>query len=95
METLNELLPIIIYILLIVLIVLLIIIAVKVSKTMDKVNAMVDDVDGKLKALDPLFLLVETVTGKATLISDRFLSFVLGIVNKATDKKKKGKKEEE
>ncbi len=94
MEFLNEFLPIIIYILLIVLIILLIIIAVKVSKTMNKVDALVDDVDGKLKSLDPVFSLVEVVTGKATLISDRFLSFVLGIVEKVSNRKRKGKKEE-
>ena len=93
MVFLNEFLPIIIYILLIVLITILIVISIKVSKTMDKVDALVDDVDSKMKSLDPVFTLVEGVTGKATLISDRFLSFVLGIVNKLF-KNKKGNKEE-
>ena len=88
MEFLNEFLPIIIYILLIVLIILLIVIAIKVSKTMNKVDALVDDVDGKLKSLDPVFSLVEVVTGKATLISDKFLSFVLGITSKLFRTKK-------
>ena len=92
MEFLNELLPIIIYILLIVLIVLLIVIAIKVSKTMNKVDALVDDMDHKMKSLDPVFSLVEVVTGKATLISDRFLSFILGISKKLF--KNKGDKEE-
>ena len=88
MEYLSELLPIIIYILLIVLIIFLIIISVKVSKTMDKVDALVDDANRKMESLDPVFTLVETVTGKATLISDRFLSFVLGIATKLFKSKK-------
>ena len=93
MEFLNEFLPIIIYILLIVLITISIVIAIKISKTMDKVDAIVDDVDSKMKSLNPVFTLVEGVTGKATLISDRFLGFVLSIVNKLF-KNKKGDKEE-
>lgn len=94
MVFLNEFLPIIIYILLIVLITFLIVVTVKLSKTMDKVDSIVDDVDSKLKSLDPVFDLVEGVSGKANLISDRFLSFVLSFVNKLFKSKKKEKKEE-
>ena len=94
MEFLNEFLPIIIYILLIVLITILIVLAIKASKTMDKIDNMVDDVDSKLKQLNPVFELVEGVSSKATLISDRLLSFVLSMVNKLFKSKKKGKKEE-
>ena len=92
MAFLNEFLPIIIYILLIVLITFLIIIAIKVSKTMDKVDSLVEDVDNKMKSLNPVFDLVEGVSSKATLISDKFLGFVLRITNKLFSKK--GKKEE-
>lgn len=93
MAFLNEFLPIIIYILLIVLIILLIIIAIKVTKTMNKVDALVDDVDNKMKSLDPVFDLVEGVSSKATLISDKFLGFILRITNKLFSKKET--KEEE
>ena len=92
MGFLNEFLPIIIYILLIVLITILIIVAIKISKTMDKVDLLVDDTANKMKTLDSLFALVEGVSSKANLISDTFLSFVLSIVNKLF--KKKGNKEE-
>ena len=93
MGFLNEFLPIIIYILLIVLITILIIVAIKVSKTMDKVDAMADNLNNKLDSLDSVFTLVEGVTNKANLISDKFLSFVLGLVTKLF-KSKKEKKEE-
>ena len=93
MGFLNEFLPIIVNILLIVLITILIVVAIKVSKTMDKVDKLVDDVDGKMKSLDPVFDLVEGVTSKTTLISDRLLTFVLGIVNKLFKNKKDDKED--
>lgn len=92
MAFLNEFLPIIIYILLIVLITFLIVVTIKVSKTMDKVDSLVDDVDHKMKSLDPVFDLVEGVSSKATLISDKFLGFIMRIANKLFSNK--GKKEE-
>jgi len=93
MGFLNEFLPIIIYILLIVLVTIAIVIAIKLSKTMDKIDSMVEDVDSKLKSLDPVFNLVEGVTGKATIIGDRFLSFVLSLTNKLFKNKKENKEE--
>ena len=95
MVFLDEFLPIIIYILLIVLITILIIIAIKVNKTMDKVDNIADNIDGKLKSLDPAFDLVEGVTTKAGLISDKFLGFILNIVNKLFKSDKRKDKEEE
>lgn len=94
MVFLNEFLPIIIYILLIVLIILLIVVAIKVSKTLDKVDNTVSDVNDKLKSLAPAFTLVEGVTSKAGLISDKFLGFILSIVNKLFKNEKKDDKEE-
>ena len=92
--TLDEFLPIIIYILLIVLIILLIVVSVKVIKILNKVDVMADDIDKKLGSLDPVFNLVENVTKKTTLISDKFLSFILGITNKIFKSNKKENKEE-
>ncbi len=87
----NEFLPTIIYILLIVLIILLIILIVRLLKTMKKVDLIVDDVNNKVKSLDGVFSLVDGVTNKMNLISDRFLGFILSITNKLFGK---GKKEE-
>ena len=93
MGFLNEFLPIIIYILLIVLIVLLIMIAIKLSKTMDKVDLLVDDIDGKMKSLNPAFTLVEGVTSKANLLSDKFVNFIISISKKLFKNKKEDKEE--
>ena len=57
-EFLSAYLPILIYILLCILIVLLIIISVKVIKTMNRVESIVDDVDEKVKSLNGVFNVV-------------------------------------
>ena len=55
MEFLLDFLPIIIYILLIILITVCIGILLKTSKTIDKVNMLLDDVEMKLSTLDAFF----------------------------------------
>lgn len=84
----NEFLLTIIYILLIVLIVILILFTVKLLKTLSKVDLMIDDINGKIKSLDTAFTLVEGVSTKINLISDRFLGFILSIFNKIFGSKK-------
>ena len=94
MNFLNEFLPLMIYILLIVLIVLLIAFVIKASKTMDKVDKLIDDTNKKMEKIEPVFDLVEGVSASATALSDRFFGFIL----KVTDKlffRKKDKEEEE
>ena len=94
MEFLDALLPIIIYILLIVLIILLIIIAVRVIKTMDKVNVIVDNVIDKVESLDNLFYIIDGASSRLTLLSDRFIGFIIKIYDKLF-KKNKNRKDEE
>ena len=88
MNFLNEFLPIIINILLIVLIVMLIVLVIRTIKTMDKVDKMVDDVNKKMEALDPVFDLVEGVSSKASLVSDKFFGFIFNITDKLFSRKK-------
>ncbi len=90
---LNEFLPIILYILLIVLIILLIILIFRLINTLKKIDLIVDDVNNKVKSLDGVFNLVDGVSSKMNLISDRFLGFILSITNRLF-KDKKTKKEE-
>ena len=93
---LSEYLPILIYILLCILIILLIIISVKVIKTMNRVEGIVDDVDDKVKSLNGIFNVVDAVTDKLSalteVISDSIILFIKGIFKK---KKKKIEKEQE
>ena len=91
----NELLPIIIYILLIVLIILLIVLIIRLLKTMKKVDLIVDDINNKVKSLDGVFNLVDGVSSKMGLISDKFFGFILSITNKLFSKRKKEENEDE
>ena len=93
---LNEYLPILIYILLSILIVLLIIICIKVIKTMNRVEGIVDDVDDKVKTLTGVFTIIDTVTDKLSalteIISDSIVVFVKSIFKR---KRKKLENEED
>ena len=87
---LDTYLPVLIYILLCILIVLLIVICVKVIKTMNRVELIIDDVEGKVKSLSGIFNIVDSVTDKLSalteVISDSIILFVKGIFKR---KKKK------
>lgn len=87
---LSTYLPILIYILLCILIVLLIIISVKVIGTMNKVGEIIEDVDNKVKSLNGVFSIVDTVTDKLSalteVLSDSIILFVRGLFRR---KKKK------
>ena len=90
---LSSYLPILIYILLCVLLVLLIVICFKVIKTMNKVEDIVLDVDEKVKSLNGIFTIVDTVTDKLSalteIISDSIIIFVKSIFKHKKNKLEK------
>ena len=94
-EVLSAYLPIMVNILLCVLIVFLIIICIKIIKTMNKLETIVDDVDRKVQSLNGVFRIVDGVTDKLSelteVISDSIILFFRGLFKR----KKKNKKEEE
>ena len=87
-----------IYILLCILLGLLIVIAVRIIKTMNKVEMIVDDVDKKVKSLNGVFSIVDGVTDKLSalteVISDSVILFVKSIF-KRRKKKIDERKEDE
>ena len=92
----TETLTIMIYILLIILIIVAICIGIKLIVTLQKVDLLLDDVTAKVKTLDRVFELVDTVNDKIALIGDTVVGFVSGAVKRVfKDKKKKKKLEEE
>lgn len=94
-EVLSAYLPIMVNILLCVLIVFLIIICIKIIKTMNKLETIVDDVDRKVQSLNGVFRIVDGVTDKLSalteVISDSIILFFRGLFKR----KKKNVKEEE
>lgn len=96
--SLGEYMPILIYILLSILIILLIIICIKVIRTMNKIELIIDDVDKKVKSLNGVFSVVDSVTDKLSLltevVSDSIILFIKGIFKKRKNKIENKEEEE-
>lgn len=86
---LNEYLPILIYILLCILIILLIVICVKVIKTMNRVEVIVNDVDEKVKSLNGIFNVVDAVTDKLSALTEVISDSVVMFIKSVFKRKKK------
>lgn len=95
MVSLSELLPIIVYFLVATLLVVLIILGIKLIQTIEKTNAVLDDIERKSKSLNGLFDAVNSVTDSIALVSDRMIEGVSGFISKLFKKKKRVKKEED
>lgn len=88
MELLAELLPIIIYVLLIIFLVVLIIIAIKLLKTMNKVELIVEDVDAKVKSLNNFFRVLSFTTDRVAGISDKIINKVSSGISSIFNRRK-------
>lgn len=95
MEALYEVLPIVIYMLIAVLLVVLIILGIKLIDTANKTNAVLDDIEQKSKTLDGLFGTVDRITDAFTIVSDKVIDGIAGLIGKAFSFKKKKKEEED
>jgi len=95
MEALYEVLPILIYVLLSVLLVVLIVLGVKLIDTVNKTNAVLDDIEKKSKSLDGIFSTIDNVTDAVSMVSDRLVDGIAGLVGKLFSLRKNKKKEEE
>ena len=84
--TVNEVLPVILYILGAILLVALIVLTVKLIITMDKIEKIVDNITVKVKSLDGVFEVASLVTGKVTFITDKIVDFVSMIIEKIFSK---------
>ncbi|MEG1647274.1 MAG: hypothetical protein RR325_00725 [Bacilli bacterium] len=95
METINELLPVILYILLTILVIVLIVFVIRLIKTLSKVDKVVDDVNRKVSKLDGVFNIIDTTTDTLSLISDKVTNFVINKIGMLFTKKSKKKEEDE
>lgn len=77
-----EILPIILYSLGSILLVVLIILGIKLIVTMNKIEDVVDDINGKVKSLNGLFSMIDYTTDKLALLSDRFVDTVSSLIRK-------------
>lgn len=95
LEFFQVYLPIIVYILLIILLVIGIILGVRLINAMDKVDNLIDNVQGKVDSLNGLFNVIDFATDKISAFSDRTVDVLSGLLSKIGRKKRPKIKEEE
>ena len=93
--TLNEILPIILYILGSILLGILIVLGIKLINVMNKMEQVVDDINTKVSSLNGVFSIIDATTDKLALLSDRMVDGISLVIRKLFAKKKKKDKEKE
>lgn len=94
MEALQQVLPIFIYILLIGLLIIAIIIGIKLIITMNKVEKIVDNVEGKINSLNGIFNIIDLASGKVSCIYEKIIDILSGTVDKLFFSKKNRRDED-
>ena len=95
METMLDVLPIILYVLGSILLVILIVLGIKLINTMNKIDNVVDDINVKVNKLNSFFAVIDYATDSLSTISDRLVDGVSGFIGKIFGRKKKKRKEKE
>ncbi len=93
--TLNEVLPILLYILGSILLVILIILGIKLIQTIDRANVVLDDIEQKSKSLNGFFNIVDGLSNTIAVVGDRVIDGVSGMISHFFHKRKKKKEENE
>jgi len=86
-----EFLQILLYVLGSIFLITLIILTIKLIMSIDRVNAILDDVEDKMKTIDEVFSVVDKITDSVSLMSDRIVDGLAGIISKIFTTKKKSK----
>ena len=94
MIDLNEVLPITLYISLIILVIFAIYFIIRLLRTLNRVDYILDDVTKKLIKMDGLFDLIDHTTDYAANLSDKVVSLLSNVVNSVL-RRKKGKSDED
>lgn len=87
MNNMMEVLPVVLYVLGSILLVVLIILGIKLIITMNKIENVVDDINGKVKSLNGLFSMIDYTTDKLALLSDRFVDTVSSLIKRIFGRK--------
>lgn len=95
MEGLASVLPILMYILGSILLVVLIILGIKLIQTVDRANALLDDLEEKSKSLNGLFEVVSNFSSAVAVVGDRIVDGIAGMVSTFFHKRKKRKSKKE
>jgi hypothetical protein len=92
---LGDVLPILLYTLGSILLVVLIILGIKLIQTVDRANAILDDIEEKSKSLNGLFTVMDNFSNAIAIVGDRVVDGIAGMVSSFFHKRKKRKMKEE
>ena len=81
-------LQLMLYILGSILLTVLIILGIKLIITMNKIENVVDDINGKVRSLNGIFSVIDVTTDKLALLSDKTISFITDMIKKVFTKRK-------
>ncbi len=82
MVSIEECLIIFLYFALIILVIFAIALVIRLMKTLNKVDSILDDVSKKMNKVDGLFELVDTTTNYVSNFSDKIFSFIQNSIMK-------------
>ena len=85
----TDTLLIIIYSLIAVLLVVLIIFVIRLFSTLSRLNKTLDDVNTKIEKLNGLFNIIDNTTDYISVVSDKFIDRVTGLIDNWFSRKKK------
>lgn len=94
MESLMEVLPVLLYSLAIILVTVFIILGIKLIHTVDRANAILDDALEKAKSLNGFFNVIDGVTDTLSVLSDTVVSSITGLIGRLVPKKRKKERNE-
>jgi len=95
MDTLNFILPVLLYTFGIILLVVLIVLGIRLIFILNKVDRVVDNIEDKVNSLNGTFSIIDKVTDSIAMFSDTIVNSIASLVFKIFKKKKKKKDEED
>ena len=84
----NLFLQLLLYILGSILLIVLIILGIKLIITMNKIENVVDDINGKVRSLNGIFSVIDVTTDKLALLSDKTINFITEAIKRLFTKRK-------
>lgn len=92
----TDTLLIIVYSLIAILLVVLIIFVIRLFSTLSRLNKTLDDVNTKIEKLNGLFNIIDNTTDYISVVSDKFIDRITGLIdNWFSRKKKEGENKDE
>ena len=81
-EGLTAVLPVIVYVLLIIALVVVIVLGIKIIIVVDKVNAIVKDIEDRIESLRDIFRVVDMASSKLNYFGSRIIDGIISRINK-------------